>query len=65
MENKELRECPFCGNRPRGCLTYSFEKKQCRFVIQCTKCNAQMEYRNKESAINAWNRRANDGEKNN
>ena len=58
MEHKELKPCPFCGNKAYGGLTYDFRKKQSRYVVSCSKCNAAMDYRDKKSAEKAWNRRA-------
>jgi Lar family restriction alleviation protein len=61
MEHNELKKCPFCGNKANNFLSYDFIKKQSRYIVCCSKCNATMNYRNKKSAITAWNRRANDG----
>ena len=60
MENRELKPCPFCGNRADN-ITYLTRNKKQRYFVKCTKCNARMEYCNRTSAINAWNRRADDG----
>lgn len=57
----ELKPCPFCGNPAYDHIIYHFHAKKQRHVVKCTKCNASMEYRDKESAIKAWNRRADNG----
>ena len=61
MEHNELKPCPFCGNRAFDNIKYSTRKRKPRHFVKCTKCNAYMEYCNKKTAINAWNRRADDG----
>lgn len=73
MQNKDLpklRECPFCGGEAsvsQGCSL--FEKSQQYEFVSCELCGGRtskffhcqygIEARNE--AINAWNRRANDG----
>lgn len=54
----ELKPCPFCGNAAYDHITYNHKH---RHTVRCTKCNAQMEYRDKKSAVRAWNRRAENG----
>ena len=56
MENK-LKPCPFCGGNAYDHLKYSFHANKQRHAVKCTKCNAYMEYRDKKSAIKAWNTR--------
>lgn len=56
----ELKPCPFCGNSAYQHMKYTIHDHKLRHVVKCTKCNAIMEYRDKKSAIEAWNRRAND-----
>ncbi len=60
MKENELKPCPFCGNTAYDHITYCTYRHKHRHVVRCTKCNASMEYRDKESAIKAWNRRATD-----
>lgn len=58
MSGAELRPCPFCGNFAYKHMRYHPHIQKTRYVVKCTKCNASMEYRDIKSAINAWNRRA-------
>ena len=56
---KELKICPFCGNR--GKLNYSDALNQ--YIVECTNdfCMASymigMKYDTEEEAVFAWNRR--------
>ena len=59
----ELKPCPFCGgeavirvNMGNKYICPIHVHKQ-RHIVKCTKCNASMEYRDKKSAIKAWNTR--------
>ena len=54
----KLLPCPFCGNSAYDHVNYDYHSRKTRHVVKCTHCNAYMEYRDKESAFNAWNRRA-------
>lgn len=54
----ELKPCPFCGNSAYSHKKYCPYSKKNRYVVKCSRCNAVLEYRDKESAIEAWNRRA-------
>lgn len=53
----ELLPCPFCGNPAYDHISYHIHAQKQRHIVKCTKCNASMEYRDKKSAINAWNTR--------
>lgn len=57
----ELKPCPFCGNSAYGHKKYLPHSKKIRYVVKCSRCNAVLEYRDKDSAIKAWNRRADNG----
>lgn len=57
----ELKPCPFCGNSAYTHISYKIHSRKVRYVTKCTKCNANMEYRSEKAAIEAWNRRAEDG----
>lgn len=49
----DLKRCPACPNYDAEIIIPNF--------VKCTKCNAYMEYCNEKTAINAWNRRAENG----
>ena len=53
----KLLPCPFCGGNAYHHIKRMIHINKDRYVVKCTKCNAIMEYRNKQSAIPAWNRR--------
>lgn len=53
----ELLPCPFCGNPAYDHISYNIHAHKQRHIVKCTKCNASMEYRDKKSAIKAWNTR--------
>ena len=72
MKNTEIKNCPFCGSNHiiiRGCNAQCTEMKDCEicnnssFAVCCDfsngGCGAEGGYRDtKELAIEAWNRRA-------
>ena len=53
----KLKPCPFCGNPAYDHISYHIHAQKQRHIVKCTKCNASMEYRDKKSAIKAWNTR--------
>ena len=53
----ELKPCPFCGGRAYDHIKYCIHSHKQRHTVKCTKCNAIMEYRDKKSAVKAWNTR--------
>lgn len=55
----KLKPCPFCGNFAYDHITHNYRICKLRHIVKCTKCNASMEYRDKKSAIKAWNTRTN------
>ena len=57
----ELKTCPFCGGEARMHTRYMRHAEQFRYLVKCLRCNARMEYRNEAAAIEAWNRRADNG----
>ena len=59
MKMTELKPCPFCGGEA-GIMRYNHIKKV-SFCF-CTSCKAKMpNMLTREEAIEAWNRRAEDG----
>lgn len=60
MEN-ELKPCPHCGGKAKvGCEKY-WQPRVSRRII-CAKCYSSSGwYSTEEEAIEAWNRRCNDG----
>ena len=61
----ELKPCPFCGGKARVCnFHYSLLRDEPKdFCVICYDCSASSyHYANKpEEAIEAWNRRTNNG----
>lgn len=55
--NSPLRECPFCGKKPR--LEVLDGGGYAEFFVICPKCHIEQgrTYRSSKTAINAWNRR--------
>ena len=54
----ELKPCPFCGKSVASTYQYS----NGGWKVLCEYCGAQTRYcRNREIAIEVWNRRAEDG----
>ena len=59
MKMDELKSCPFCGGNAYTHISYKIHSHKVRYVVKCSKCNANMEYRSEDAAIVAWNRRVN------
>ena len=63
----ELKPCPFCGGEAKIFENGEERKSKYYFVdvlckdMNCRGCSSCLEYRNKQEAIEAWNRRATDG----
>ena len=61
----ELKPCPFCGGIPTDPFYYDpydgYQGDLHSYIIRCTNCRAEIEKRTEEQAIEAWNRRAEDG----
>lgn len=61
MNEQKLKPCPFCGGE--AIIIHEAFRKNIYGVdvigtaIGCDNCNAQMFYRDKEEAIEAWNKR--------
>ena len=57
----ELKPCPFCGGVAEISLLFG------RYGVACSSCQGAIipcPYQSKEEAIEAWNRRAEDGTEN-
>ena len=54
MKTDNLKHCPFCGCQARIYINF-----EAQFFVACTsqKCNARIFNRNRQWAIDAWNRR--------
>lgn len=53
MENKKIKDCPFCGGTSG--MWWTFYRK---YFIKCWICKAQTkEFNSEAEAIDAWNRR--------
>ena len=51
----ELKPCPFCGGEARLGMDFDWH------FVYCIECQAQIERDYEKEAIDAWNRRAEDG----
>ena len=51
----ELKPCPFCGCEADDYCGFAYSE------VYCINCNAQIQRDSIEEAIEAWNRRAEDG----
>ena len=61
---EKLKPCPFCGSKAKICGHRTFRNAHDYYNIECTnqKCGVIMlTDLNAHDAINAWNRRVNDG----
>lgn len=56
----ELKPCPFCGSKE---VRMRFDSVIESYYVTCKKCGAEVSqfYGLKDEAVEAWNRRANDG----
>ena len=62
MEHKELKPCPFCGGKPFVSHRFPLFGEEATIAVVCEECNASTQRkRTEQKAINAWNRRVNDG----
>lgn len=66
-QRQELKPCPFCGAKNPILVRYakgqSVDGQPIRGIwIGCRCCEASVFYRFEKEAIEAWNRRAGDGE---
>lgn len=59
-ELQKLRNCPFCGGEAEVVGNEYFVDVSCAHV-DCRGYAASLMYNNKKEAIEAWNRRAEDG----
>ena len=58
----ELKPCPFCGYKNIQILVDKNEYLYYRYFSQCQRCGASAKRgRTKEEAIDAWNRRVDNG----
>ena len=68
----ELKPCPFCGGQARIFTKRVHSENhhlqldvKCEYIVKCNRCRASMScYASKAWAINAWNRRADNEQKN-
>ena len=62
---EELKPCPFCGGEAN--ITYKAKRLYDKnkmiggVIIYCGTCEAQMFYTSEKLAVEAWNRRKDDG----
>ena len=64
MENRELKPCPFCDGEAEIFAYDAYDGYQGNntvYLVRCTKCWVELTRGKKDTAIEAWNRRANDG----
>lgn len=58
----ELKPCPFCGGKPFISARLPYFGETLTVAVVCENCNAASKHKIKEEeAIEAWNRRAEDG----
>lgn len=58
----KLKPCPFCGGEARPVIYHNKECTWVRYYVQCRCCDVRTsKYMNREIAIEAWNRRCEDG----
>jgi Lar family restriction alleviation protein len=60
----EIKKCPFCGGSARFYAYDPFDGYQgnlTTYRVECTKCRANIKNTNGVNAIEAWNRRVDDG----
>lgn len=61
MDEFKLKPCPFCGGTA-GTIGDSVVEEDPAFWVRCWECGAETSvYNTKEEAIEAWNRRADNG----
>ena len=64
----ELKPCPFCGGEAEFFSDVTFTAEtgeqigEIKWFAWCTECSALVSADTKEKAIEAWNRRAHDGQ---
>ena len=56
----ELKPCPFCGGKAQIEKNEDFVDVSCKDMF-CRGWTSCLEYKTKQQAIEAWNRRAEDG----
>ena len=55
----ELKPCPFCGGKATSVLYHNRNLSFIRYFVKCQHCLVATEnYEKRETAIKAWNRRA-------
>lgn len=58
----ELKPCPFCGGKAKSRVDYKKETETYEWIVECIICSARTGFRKElEDAVEAWNRRANNG----
>ena len=54
----ELKPCPFCG----GEAEVTYDDTPVRIIVMCTSCEVRTDwFYNRDTVINLWNMRVNDG----
>lgn len=57
----EIKHCPFCGNTNITGATHKPVGSAEFYEVICVDCSARIRRSSKRKAIEAWNRRVNDG----
>ena len=59
---EKLKPCPFCGGDAKAVPSSFIFGEEREWIVLCAKCCAKtLRFRSESAAIDAWNRRADEG----